>query len=263
MELLTPDEETVLIPLEGVAGDEPRAVGSELEGRHAVVRRVKAMRVNPARVAIVAGALAAGGGLLVVSFLLGLHTRPLGTKTPECPRSVAAQGEPVAAQPGALPQVNAQPPAGALDSTLGDADGEDPSGDNSGVNVAAPGNPTPGSPPANGPLPDGSPPLSPPAPSAPPPTVEVPASPPPNAPALNPAAPANPAAAAPYGSESPPRDSSGSNESFNAPPSADPAWRGGPPPHRFNPGRRRYWPDREHDQPEGPLHRAVSGLGGL
>jgi hypothetical protein len=250
--------------VEGIAAGEPRAVGSELEGRHAVARPVEATRSRSlAKVAIVAGAIIGGSGLLVLSFMLGLHTGPVSTKTPEWPRT-GRRAERAScratrrsavdrfATPGRSARQHARRHA-----SRGAARG--PERERGGTD-----NPSPSGPPASGPAVGGSLPASPPAPGAPPPSAEAPASPPPNVPMLNAPAPDSSAPSAPSAREWPPGDSSWSSQSLNEPPAADPGWPRGPhPEHRFNPGRRHYRPGGQHDQPEGPLRRAVSGLGGL
>jgi hypothetical protein len=243
-------------------------VGSELESRHAAIGPVGAMPSRRSRrIATVTSAIIAGGGLLVTSFLLGSHTRPVSPKTADCARPAASQPAPATEQPAVPPPIDPQPLAGALDSTPEDNEVDGSPAGSPGVNVAAPNNPTPNGPP-NDPALNATSPANPPGPGAPLPGGGIPNSPLPRDPTLNTPAPDSPPPLASSRGEQAPRssqtDSSWRGRSVDEPPVSD---RGGPPRegpwHRSNPARRHYRPGEERDRSEGPLHRAVSGLGGL
>jgi hypothetical protein len=216
---------------------------------------------------MLAGAIIAGGGLLVTSFVLGLHARPVSTKTPTCPQPAVAQTAPITAPATVPPPIQPQPPAGALDSTSADTDADDPSGYNEGVAAAAPNNSTSNYPPrpAQDPAFGGPAPSSPPMAGAPLPSGQLPANPPPNPAMLTGPAPDSPPPPnARVATDPPVAEQSWPEQSWNEPPGAEWGRPAGPAPRdRFNPGRRHYRPGEGRERPEGPLHRAVSGLGGL
>jgi hypothetical protein len=187
-------------------------------------------------------------------------------KTQACSQPAVAQTAPTTAPGAVAPPIQLQSPAGALDSTSANTD-DYLSGDNEGVPAAAPNNPTSNYPPApaNDPAFGGPSPSGPPMAGAPLPSGQLPANPPPNPAMLTAPAPDSPPPPnAPVATDPPVAEQSWPEQSSNEPPGAQWGRPAGPAPRdRFNPDRRHYRPGEGRERPEGPLHRAVSGLGGL